>query len=124
MRESLKSRIGRSRAGILLLALLLFRAYVPAGFMPASGAPFALELCPAAMADMPAHAHHHHGGSTHAAFESCPFGSAPAAGPLSHLGVFASAGPVPVSRMAELETFPLAHRPQHSHQPRGPPTQA
>ena len=124
MREPLKSRIGRSRAGILLLALLLFRAYVPAGFMPASGAPFALELCPAAMWDMPAHAHHHHGGGTHADFESCPFGSAPSAGPLSHPLVFASAGPAPASRLADLETLPLAHRAEHCHQPRGPPAHA
>jgi len=50
-----------SRAGILLLALLVFRAYVPAGFMPASGVPFALELCPAATAGMPGHLHHHAG---------------------------------------------------------------
>jgi hypothetical protein len=100
MRESVRHRIRGSRAGIWLLALLLFRAYVPAGFMPANGAPFALELCPAATLSMPAHLHHHSG--THADFESCPFGSAPAAGPISHLLDFASAGPAPLARMAAL----------------------
>jgi hypothetical protein len=107
---------------MLLLALLLFRAYVPVGFMPASGVPFALELCPSAMAGMPAHAHHH--GATHADFESCPFGSAPGAGPISHHIVFASAGPAPVLRMAAVDTLPAPHRPQRTHQPRGPPALA
>jgi hypothetical protein len=107
---------------MLLLALLLFRAYVPAGFMPASGTPFALELCPTAMAGMPAHAHHH--GGTHADFESCPFGSAPGAGPISHPIDFASAGPAPVPRMAAVDTLPVPHRAQRTHQPRGPPALA
>jgi hypothetical protein len=75
----------RGGVGILLLALLALRAYVPAGFMPASGTPFLLELCPAALAaEMPAsHAHHHSG--THADLDSCPFGSASAGGPVPHL---------------------------------------
>ena len=41
----------RDRGGLLtslLLALLLLRAYIPIGFMPASGSPFLLEFCPAA----------------------------------------------------------------------------
>ena len=42
----------RLKLSSLLLALLLLRAYVPVGFMPASGTPFLLELCPAA-APMP-----------------------------------------------------------------------
>jgi hypothetical protein len=107
-----------SRAGILLLALLLFRAYVPVGFMPASGVPFALELCPDAVS-MPAHAHHHSG--THADFESCPFGSAPAAGPISHDLALASALPAPLARIVDLDSIPPALRAQRTHHPRGPP---
>jgi hypothetical protein len=45
------SAIQRRRLNIasaFLLGMLLLRAYVPVGFMPASGAPFLLELCPAA----------------------------------------------------------------------------
>jgi hypothetical protein len=122
MRGTIKGRSTGSRAGIILLALLLFRAYVPAGFMPASGKPFALELCPAAAMPMPGHSHHHPG--THADFESCPFGSAPAAGPVSHHIAFASAGPAPVVRTAELDSFPRTLRAQRSHQPRGPPALA
>jgi len=118
-----RRRIRSSRAGILLLALLLLRAYVPVGFMPASGAPFALELCPGAMAQMPAHSHHHHP-TGHTDFESCPFGSVPGSGPLSHHVLFAAAGTEPVSRTADLDTLPPAHRAQRTHQPRGPPTHA
>jgi hypothetical protein len=107
---------------MLLLALLVFRAYVPAGFMPASGVPFALELCPAATAGMPAHLHHHAG--THADFESCPFGSAPAAGPISHHFDFESAGPAPTLRMLAPEARRINQRAERSHQPRGPPSLA
>jgi hypothetical protein len=122
MREPLKAKITGSRAGILLLALLLFRAYVPVGFMPASGVPFALELCPSATMALLGHLHHHPG--THADFESCPFGSAPAAGPISHHIGFASAGPAPLARMAEPESLPPALRALRTHQPRGPPALA
>ena len=111
-----------SRAGILLLALLLFRAYVPVGFMPANGVPFALELCPTAMAGMSAHLHHHTG--THADFESCPFGSAPGAAPISHHIGFVAAAPAVVQRTVALETPCLSHRVQRTHQPRGPPSLA
>jgi hypothetical protein len=110
-------------AGTLLLALLLFRAYVPAGFMPANGVPFALELCPAAaMAGMPAHLHHHSG--THTDFESCPFGSTPGAAPISHHIDFETAGPAPVARTPAFETSRLTRRAQRTHQPRGPPSLA
>jgi hypothetical protein len=113
-----------SRAGIWLLALLLFRAYIPAGFMPAGGVPFALELCPTGMAGMAAAHLHHHAGSTHTAFETCPFGSAPAAGPISHHVDFESAGPAPVQRIVAFEAPCLSLRPQRSHQPRAPPSLA
>src|SRR5580704_11487160 len=81
----------------LLLAMLLFRAYVPVGFMPAGGTPFLLELCPAA-SSMPMPAHHHHA-QTHTHFDHCPFGSAPAAGPISHASAPELAGQV-ASRIA------------------------
>jgi hypothetical protein len=122
-------KIGQgSRAGILLLALLLFRSYVPAGFMPADGVPFALQLCPAVTAAMPGHLHHHtgaheHAGS-HAQFELCPFGSAPAAGPISHHVDFESAGPVPTQRIVTFEAPRLTQRAERSHPPRGPPSLA
>jgi len=120
-----KNRRRGSWAGIWLLALLLFRAYVPAGFMPAGGVPFALELCPTGLvglAGMPA-GHLHHAG-THADFETCPFGSAPSAGPISHHVDFESTGPAPSRQIVAFEAPRLSLRPQRSHQPRAPPSLA
>jgi hypothetical protein len=122
MRKGFKSRQRGSWAGILLLALLLFRAYIPAGFMPADGVPFALQLCPTAMAGMPAHLHHHAG--THAEFELCPFGSVPGAGPISHHIVFESAGPAPTLQILVFEAPRLNQRAERSHPPTGPPSLA
>jgi hypothetical protein len=122
MRKIFRPRQTGSWARILLLALLLFRAYVPLGFMPADGVPFALQLCPAAMAGMPAHLHHHAG--THAEFELCPFGSVPAAGPISHHIDFATAGPAPTEQTVGYEAPAVTDRLARSHQPRGPPSPA
>jgi len=102
-----------------VLALLLFRAYVPAGFMPADGVPFALQLCPTVTAGMPAHAHHHSG--THAEFELCPFGSVPGAGPVSHHIDFQSVGPAPTLQVPAFEAPRLSQRAERAHPPRGPP---
>jgi hypothetical protein len=122
MRKSFKSRQTGSWAGILVLALLLFRAYVPVGFMPADGVPFALQLCPSATAGMPAHLHHHAG--AHAEFEFCPFGSVPAAGPISHHLDFDTVGPAPAAPILAFEAPRLNQRAERSHQPRGPPSPA
>ena len=121
MRRVLKRRQG-SWASILVLAVLLFRAYVPAGFMPADGVPFALQLCPAVTAGMPAHLHHHAG--THAEFELCPFGSVPGAGPISHHLDFQSVGPAPTLQVLAFEAPRLTQRAQRAHPPRGPPSLA
>src|ERR1700684_1684975 len=84
MRNPLLNRKRLNLLTSLLLAMLLFRAYIPGGFMPASGTPFLLELCPAAGSiQMPAH--HQHESPSHTHFDTGPFGSAPAAGPISHL---------------------------------------
>jgi hypothetical protein len=106
----------------VLLVTLLFRAYVPVGFMPASGTPFLLELCPAAspMLMMPAH-HHHHSGS-HTNFDNCPFGSAPAAGPISHFIVFEPAAEIVPHSVVAFESLRFIARLQRAHQTRGPPS--
>jgi len=114
-----------------LLAMLLFRAYVPVGFMPASGNPFLLELCPAAgqspmpSAQMPAHHLHHHAGShagTHTHFENCPFGSVPAAGPISLLAAFEAPAPAVPEAIPAFDAPRQAARLQRAHLPRGPPS--
>jgi hypothetical protein len=122
MRRAFKIGQRGSWAGILVLALLLFRSYVPVGFMPADGIPFALQLCPAVTAEMPGHLHHHAG--SHAQFESCPFGSIPAGGPISHHIDFVSAGPAPSQRTFVFEAPRPNERAQRSHPPRAPPSLA
>jgi Protein of unknown function (DUF2946) len=100
-----------------LLAMLLFRAYVPIGFMPASGTPFLLELCPAAA---PMQAHHHHSDG-HGHFEHCPFGSASAAGPAPHLCAVSPLIPADREISTTIEPLPVGVRLVYLPQPRGPP---
>jgi hypothetical protein len=117
-------QITRTLISGLLLGMLLLRAYVPVGFMPASGRPFEIEICSAALSmDMPAMpgmAHHHHSGS-HSSLEVCPFGSAPSAGPISHIDFFSPAGPIKTDVFGVFTPFLLSARLERAHQPRGPP---
>jgi len=104
-----------------LLVMLLFRAYVPVGFMPASGTPFLLDLCPAAaplLMSMPAHHHH---SDTHTHFEHCPFGSASATGPLPHLDGAKALPSVNAESAPKIELLPVGVQFVHLPQPRGPP---
>jgi hypothetical protein len=123
MRKRPFNRRRQDLAASILLAMLLFRAYVPVGFMPASGTPFLLELCPAA-SSMPMPAHHHHHTETHTHFEHCPFGSAPAAGPISH-GIAPELPAQIASQIAvSFESVRLGVPLPRAHQPRGPPSLA
>jgi hypothetical protein len=108
---------------ILLLATLLFHSYIPVGFMPASGTPFLLELCPAYAGAMPAHHEHehHHHSQTHTDFQDCPFGSSPAHGPVSQLITFEPPGQISSFVDMPLEPRSPSVRPLRAHQPRGPP---
>jgi hypothetical protein len=107
---------------IVILAALAFRAYVPVGFMPASGTPFLVELCPDAGAMPAPHLHHHHPG--HADFQHCPFGSSPAPGPASQLIVFQSPEPVPSVLGLPADTQRSGTRLPRAQQARGPPSPA
>jgi len=104
--------------------MLILRAYVPVGFMPAGGHPFEIQICSAALSmDMPAMSgmvHHHHSGS-HSNFEACPFGSAPAAGPISHIDFFAPTGPIKTDVFGRFTPRLPSARLERAHQPRGPP---
>jgi len=104
-----------------LLAMLLFRAYVPVGFMPASGTPFELEICPVGLPAQMAHHLHHHSG-IHDHFEHCPFGSAPAAGPISHLVGYEPAGQIVSQFVVAFEPLRLGSQLRRAHQSRGPPS--
>jgi hypothetical protein len=113
----------RTKALVVLVALL-FRAYIPVGFMPAGGAPFRLEFCPAFGMAVPAHHLHHHGSQQHADLQNCPFGSAPTQGPVSDLLVFDPPERAPLLEALASELEPPVERSLRSHQPRGPPSPA
>jgi hypothetical protein len=119
----------RNVAASLTLAMLLFRAYVPLGFMPASGSPFLLEICPQGLQlQMPAHHMHGQTGHTHDSgghtyFANCPFGSAPAAGPITHLSVFEPAGPIESQALPE-PPLRWGVAVKRAHRARAPPTPA
>jgi hypothetical protein len=123
MRKSPSNRKRQDLLAGVLLAALVFRAYVPVGFMPASGTPFLVELCPAAsLMLMPAQHHHHSDSQVH--FDHCPFGSAPAAGPIAHFVVFATAAQIASPAIVAFEPPRFGLRTQRAHQPRGPPALA
>ena len=109
---------------IALLAALVFRAYIPIGFMPANGTPFLVELCPAFEGTLPAQHLHHHHSQGHADFQNCPFGSAPAQGPVSHLVVFELPGHTPSVVSIPAQPQRMSTRLLRIQQPRGPPSLA
>jgi hypothetical protein len=109
--------------------MLLFRSYIPVGFMPASGTPFLVELCPAAVAlpmamsmSMPMAAHHHHPQALHGHFTDCPFGSASTAGPVSAFVVFSPPAPLKLPDRVACASLRIAVRTQPAHPARGPPS--
>jgi hypothetical protein len=109
---------------IVLLAALVFRAYIPTGFMPAGGTPFLLQLCPAYGGTVSAqHVHTHHS-QGHADFQNCPFGSAPAQGPVGHFLVFESPGQICSFLRIAAGSQRLSTRLLRIQQPRGPPSLA
>jgi len=105
----------------LLLAALLFRAYVPVGFMPASGAPFLLEPCPAVYPAQNLAHHGHHDPATHSHFENCPFGSTPAAAPIAYSIDFDLPAPIVSQPLHRFEPLLRSARLDRDHPPRGPP---
>jgi hypothetical protein len=107
---------------LLLLAALVARALVPVGFMPSAERSGALKFCHAGMMvpDEGSPGEGHSSGHV----DHCPFGSAPATGPLS-------AGSVPAIRpvLADIvDAAPLfdlpGRRPARAHRSRGPPQPA
>jgi hypothetical protein len=107
---------------ILLLAALVFRAYIPVGFMPASGTPFLVELCPAYAGGATLHHEHHHHSHGQADFQDCPFGSVPALGPVSHLIAFDAGAPMSSNLPIPAESARLVTQLLRAQQPRGPPS--
>jgi hypothetical protein len=108
----------RLRIISLLLLVLLARALVPTGFMPASDGSAQLTLCSDGML-MPSDAAMAGFGHLHA--DHCPFGAAPFAAPLSASPVIPQlASAVGLVRLAP-SPWPPTARAARSHQPRAPP---
>jgi hypothetical protein len=104
-----------------LLAVMLLRAYVPVGFMPVNGSPWLLEICPSGLYGLlPGHALHHHPGN-HSQFESCPFGSAPAAAPVAHIVAFDAVAQTHVHSAVDNSPPPAAVQLPRAHRARAPP---
>lgn len=109
--------------GILLVALG-FRALIPAGFMPSATRPLTLEICRAgflATLDDRTPAQHPPGSSQN---DQCPFGAAPAAGPIAAASVLPPAGPAVALPTIRFETLHLGARVDRAHPARGPPRPA
>jgi hypothetical protein len=107
----------------LLLLVLVVRALVPAGFMPAGNGAAQLTLCPDGML-MPSDPGDAAGavpGAPHLHTDHCPFGSAPFAAPIAHLPVI----PVLAGAISapEIDTAPWVPgaRVARTHQARAPP---
>jgi hypothetical protein len=107
----------------LLLLVLVARALVPMGFMPAGNGSAQLTLCPdgmlmpsgAASADAAAR----HPGHSH--LDHCPFGSAPFAAPIAHVAItptLSAPGSVPG---IDPSPWVPSVRVARTHQPRAPP---
>jgi hypothetical protein len=122
MRYRPKSRTQRELITALLLVALTFRALIPMGFMPAADGAFSLQICRAGfLASIdPPDQHAPPGQPSH--FEHCPFGSAPATGPIANVPALQAAGPLAFPPAGDFITLRLGARLERAHQPRAPPS--
>lgn len=120
MRDYFKSRTRRELITALLLVALAFRALIPVGFMPAADGSVSLQICRAgflASVDPP----NPHAPPGQAHFEHCPFGSAPATGPIANAPVLQAAALTSSPPLSDFVTLQLSARLDAAHQPRAPP---
>lgn len=129
MRYLFKRRLPRELITGLLLVALAFRALIPVGFMPSGDHGFSLQICRAGFL-APMHSLDHplldqQGNPERPShFEHCPFGTAPATGPISSDLAVALAAPAAFAPPAVFTTLQRASRPDRSHPPRAPPNLA
>jgi hypothetical protein len=136
-----------SWATLLILGLVFLRGLVPAGFMPASGRPFSIEICweglpgellaqvershadsvgmgSMPMDPMPADSTSHHGAQQgphhHSGSDHCVFGSC-SAGPIPHLPLPSDFSSAQQLRAVAFASIAVAVRVVHLPQPRAPP---
>jgi hypothetical protein len=124
MWNRLTNRNLREQMAGFLLAALVLQAVVPVGFMPATDRPFSLEICPAGYrTQLNPHASHEHAGD-HETFKYCPFGTAPAPGPIAQMAVLPPSWLIAHSSVSRVESLRLSVRLDPAHQPRAPPALA
>lgn len=115
-------RCRRTLMASIMLIAFVSRALIPPGFMPASGRPFSIEICPDGLpAGMLAQAgvHHHSGSSSHG--DHCVFGSGCSAGPVPHLPLPSDFSSTQQLRAGVFASIALPVRVVHLPQPRAPP---
>lgn len=122
MQWRLINRNRRELITSILLVALAFRALIPVGFMPATEKPFSLEICHAGfLAHLGPHGLGQHPDSQ-SNFDHCPFGSAPATGPISQTTALLLPSWLIASASAvDFEPLRLGVRHDRAHPPRGPP---
>jgi hypothetical protein len=108
----------------LLLPVLLVRALIPAGFMPAREASFPVEICPEGFpAQLLTHAGHQHGhgegGRAHG--DHCVFGTC-GGGPLPEPAACGASPAAPAVAASPAAAPVLLVRLVHLPEARGPPT--
>jgi hypothetical protein len=118
MRSRPFKRSTRELIASIALAALVFRALVPAGFMPASDQPFSIEICRGGfLAQLPSH--DAPGSLSH--FEYCLFCCGSAAGSAPQIAVAFSVFHVNSGPVFTFEPSPINVQFIHVPQPRGPP---
>ncbi len=105
-------------AGVLLAALVL-RGLIPAGYMPATDHAFALQLCQVGLEQAPEHS----GSSGHDAGSAtyCSFGFAPGAGPVADAIAVTMSLQAIVRQVLVFRPVILTARSAYSPPPRAPP---
>ena len=109
----------RGAAITAVLALLILRAWVPVGFMPAQGGLFRLQLCQADRSLASSLANHGERGHGHG--DPCPFGSSPPPGPIAQILAFEPARALPSLVAITIERQPIVSRLLRAQAARGPP---
>jgi hypothetical protein len=124
MRPGLFNRSRRELITSIVLVALAFRALVPYGFMPTGDGSLSLQICragfPAQSPLLGAERHPH--GQSH--FENCAFGTAPTAGPASHVATTPLALPTTFEPTVSVEPPRISLRLARVQQPRAPPSRA
>jgi hypothetical protein len=121
MRYRLKRRTRHELISALLLVALAFRALIPAGFMPAADGTFSLQVCRAGFLTSGDALNQHAPPDQPSHFEHCPFGSAPASGPIAHVPAIRLTGLTAFAPIGDYLTLRLSARLERAHQPRAPP---